>query len=190
LVIGRAGVTNHSSLNAVCSGLRAVGPDSANGERGHGGLALVQLRQFSSSSAYDAMFLGQSVMEGAKQLWKARAPAEYKFFFWLANQDSCWTNERRHKHGLIDNATYALCLQHEEEIDHLLLGCVYSHEVCYLMLSRSGWQELSPMVQEATVTWWLRALGQIVRARKPAFDSLVLLVGWGYLVAQEQCNLQ
>jgi hypothetical protein len=37
--------------------------------------------KFSSSSAYEAMFLSQSEMQGAKQLWKARASAEHKFFF-------------------------------------------------------------------------------------------------------------
>jgi hypothetical protein len=88
-------------------------------------------------------FLGQSATQGAKQLWKARALAEYKFFFWLANQDRCWTNEHRHRHGLTDNVTCALCLQHDEEIGHLLLGCVYSREVWYLMLSGSGCQGLS-----------------------------------------------
>jgi hypothetical protein len=34
---------------------------------------------FSSSLAYEAMFIGQAGMQGAKQLWKARAPMEYKF---------------------------------------------------------------------------------------------------------------
>jgi hypothetical protein len=50
--------------------------------------------QFSSSSAYDAMFLGQSTTQGAKQLWKASAPSEHNFFLWLAIHDRCWTNGR------------------------------------------------------------------------------------------------
>jgi hypothetical protein len=52
----------------------------------------------------------------------------------------------RHVHGV-----YSMI----EEIDHLLLGRVYSRNVWYLMLSGSGWQDLSLTVQEATVTWWL-----------------------------------
>jgi hypothetical protein len=43
--------------------------------------------QFSSSSAYDVMFLRQSATQGAKQLWKVIAPPEDKFFLWLAIQD-------------------------------------------------------------------------------------------------------
>jgi hypothetical protein len=49
----------------------------------------------------------------------------------------------RHVHGV-----YSMI----EEIDHLLLGRVYSRNVWYLMLSGSGWQDLSLTVQEATVT--------------------------------------
>jgi hypothetical protein len=44
--------------------------------------------KFSSSSTYAAMFIGQSGMQGAKQLWKARAAMEYKFFLWLVFQDN------------------------------------------------------------------------------------------------------
>jgi hypothetical protein len=36
------------------------------------------------------MFIGQSGMQGAEQLWKARAPMEYKFFLWLAFQTTDW----------------------------------------------------------------------------------------------------
>jgi hypothetical protein len=91
----------------------------------------------------------------AKQLWKDKAPVEYKFFLWLATQDRCWTNGRRHRHGLTYDVSCALCLQHEEEINHLLLGCVYNHEVWFLMLSKFGWQQLSSAVEEAAMSWWL-----------------------------------
>jgi hypothetical protein len=40
-------------------------------------------------------------------------------------------------------------LQHDEEIDHLLLGCVYSRKVWFLMLSKLGYQQLAPVVEEA-----------------------------------------
>jgi hypothetical protein len=43
-------------------------------------------------------------------------------------------------------------LQHEEEIDHLLLGCVYSRDVWFLMLSKFDWQQLSLTVQEAAMS--------------------------------------
>jgi hypothetical protein len=94
-------------------------------------------------------------MQGAKQLWKARALLEHKFFLWLAIQDRCWTNGRRFRHGLTDDANCALCLQHDEEINHLLLSCVYSREVWFLMLSKLGYQQLAPVVEEAATSCWL-----------------------------------
>jgi hypothetical protein len=63
---------------------------------------------FSSSSAYEVMFIGQAGMQGAKQLWEAHAPMEYKFL-WLASQDRCWSAERLQRHGLATKATCALC---------------------------------------------------------------------------------
>jgi hypothetical protein len=67
--------------------------------------------QYSSSSAYAAMFLGQSVLLGAKELWKVNAPNEFRFFFWLAMQDRCWSSERLARHGLWNNGPCALCDQ-------------------------------------------------------------------------------
>jgi hypothetical protein len=40
--------------------------------------------QYSSSSAYATMFLGQLALLGAKELWKIKAPNEFKFFSSLA----------------------------------------------------------------------------------------------------------
>jgi hypothetical protein len=44
---------------------------------------------YSASSAYKAMFYGQSQLLRAKQLWSSRALTEFKFHFWLALQDWC-----------------------------------------------------------------------------------------------------
>ncbi|OEL17391.1 hypothetical protein BAE44_0021590, partial [Dichanthelium oligosanthes] len=39
---------------------------------------------YSCSFAYQAHFVGQSALLGAKELWKVKAPNEFRFFFWLA----------------------------------------------------------------------------------------------------------
>lgn len=85
--------------------------------------------QYSSSSSYKAMFLGQLALLGTKELWKVRASNEYKFFFWLAIQNKCWTSERPARHGLKNNGPCALCGQSDETISHLVLGCVYSRVI-------------------------------------------------------------
>jgi hypothetical protein len=36
--------------------------------------------EFTSRLAYATMFIGETGLHGAKELWKARAPSEYRFF--------------------------------------------------------------------------------------------------------------
>ncbi|OEL24169.1 hypothetical protein BAE44_0014812, partial [Dichanthelium oligosanthes] len=111
--------------------------------------------QYSCSSAYQAFFLGQSALLGAKELWKVRAPNEYRLFFWLAIQDRCWTFDRLRHHGIRSCDRCALCSQLPETIDHLLLQCVSSREVWFRSLLRSGWAHLSPSHEDKLSGWWL-----------------------------------
>jgi hypothetical protein len=82
--------------------------------------------QYSTSSAYQLMFLNQSALLGAKETWKVRASNGYTFFFWLAIQDRCWTSESLSHHGFWNNGLCALCRQCDESINHLVLGCVHT----------------------------------------------------------------
>ncbi|OEL34948.1 hypothetical protein BAE44_0004033, partial [Dichanthelium oligosanthes] len=132
--------------------------------------------QYSCSSAYQAFFLGQSALLGAKELWKVKVPNEFRFFFWLAIQDRCWTSDRLHRHGIQSNDSCALCCQHTETIDHLLLQCVYSREVWLKTLRRSSWQQLSPSPVDRLPGWWLHSRKLVAKARRKIFDSLCLLL--------------
>jgi len=46
-------------------------------------------RQYSTSSAYGAMFVGSSRPLGAKLIWKTLAPPRVKFSFWLVMHGRC-----------------------------------------------------------------------------------------------------
>jgi hypothetical protein len=50
---------------------------------------------YSTRSAYSALFLGQTVVEGARQLWKVHAPNKVHFFMWVVLMGKCWTSARR-----------------------------------------------------------------------------------------------
>jgi hypothetical protein len=115
------------------------------------------------SSAYNAMFHGQSELLGTKYLWKVKAAVEFKFFFWLALQDRCWTSQRLHRHGLASDTSCALCLQCEESINHLLLGCVFSREVWSRLLQPLGWQHVLPNADSRQGDWWVYAHKRIVK---------------------------
>ena len=84
---------------------------------------------YSASSAYRAFFLGRVGMGGVMFAWKAMVPSKMKFFFWLALHGRLWTAERRRRHGLQTEAACALCSQHDETVDHLLIACVFSRDV-------------------------------------------------------------
>jgi hypothetical protein len=49
--------------------------------------------QYSSRSAYHAMFAVQSSMLRARELWKVKAPHKCLLMLWLALQDQVWTYE-------------------------------------------------------------------------------------------------
>jgi hypothetical protein len=68
--------------------------------------------QYSMQSAYNAMFMGQTLLLGAKELWKVKDPRKCLFFGWLVLHK---------RHGLKDSDRCALCSQEAEIIDHPLL---------------------------------------------------------------------
>jgi hypothetical protein len=88
----------------------------------------------------------------------------------------CWTGDRLQRHGLASDAHCALCSQHVEEIDHLLLACVYNREVWLIALQRWGWPHLALAVDAALIDWWLTVHEQVSKAHRPAFDSIVILM--------------
>jgi hypothetical protein len=51
-------------------------------------------RVYLASSACTVLNLGQTLLLGAKEMWRTKAAMEVKFFLWLALQDRCWTSER------------------------------------------------------------------------------------------------
>ncbi|OEL32988.1 hypothetical protein BAE44_0005993, partial [Dichanthelium oligosanthes] len=132
--------------------------------------------QYSCSLAYLAFFLGQTTLARAKELWKVKAPNEFRLFFWLALQNRCWTSGRLFRHGLRTDASRALCYQLDESVDHLLLHCIYSREVWFTVLCRSGWQRLTPSPPDSLSTWWLHSRKLVVKAHRKAFDSVCLLL--------------
>jgi hypothetical protein len=58
--------------------------------------------EFSSASAYRALFISRSLLLGASHLWKVQAPRRVRFFCWLVLHDRCWTYNRLQRHGLSD----------------------------------------------------------------------------------------
>jgi hypothetical protein len=90
--------------------------------------------RYSARSAYAALTMGQTDLFGAKEAWKVRAPHEHKFFYLVSLVGPL----RRHRRGISDDDTCALCDQDAETIDHLLVACVFSREVWFKAFRRCG----------------------------------------------------
>ena len=85
---------------------------------------------------------------------------------------------RRHRHGLQESPTCALCGVGTEEIDHLLLACPYSVEVWSLALRLPGLDDLLLLDMASFWVWWTTSRKRVAKTARRGFDSMVLLVGW------------
>jgi hypothetical protein len=81
---------------------------------------------YSSRSAYNAFFLGSIRFTPWKRIWRSWAPLWCKFFVWLAINNQCWTADRLAKRGLPHLPACPLCDQAEENIQHILISCVFA----------------------------------------------------------------
>jgi hypothetical protein len=132
--------------------------------------------EFSSASAYIALFFGRSSLLGASHLWKTQAPGRVRFFGWLVLHGRCWTSDRLRRHGLSDIDVCALSAQEVETLDHLLLGCVHSRETWFCVLRFFGMADLAPSREEPVAVWWLCMRKAIAKPSRKGFDTLVWLV--------------
>lgn len=136
-------------------------------------------KNFSNSSAYRSLFIGQHPIAGAKLLCKTRAPAKCKFFTWLLLHDRCWTANRRKRNNLKDDDSCTLCNQQPETIDHLLINCPFSREVWFQGFQKLGWHLHAPGIDAGFLAdWWPGAPKRVPKVDRKSFDSLVILVCW------------
>jgi hypothetical protein len=70
----------------------------------------------------------------------------------------------------------ALCDQHSESIDHLLVGCrVFAGG---LVLHAAYLGETALGANDRLVDWWLWSRKRITKEERKGFDSFVLLIAW------------
>lgn len=137
-----------------------------------------RLGEFSSASAYYALFRGWSPLLGAKQIWKVQALGKCCFFGWLVRNGRCWTSNRLRRHGLSDRDDCSLCAQEVEMLDHLLSSCVHSRKTWFCVLGYVGLGGLTPHMESPLAAWWLQARKSVAKIRQKGFVSVVWLVAW------------
>jgi hypothetical protein len=111
----------------------------------------------------NAMFVGTIKFSPWKRIWKTWAPANCKFFIWLAINNRCWTSTRLAKRGLPHQLACPFCDQAAETINHLLSSCGLAREVWTLVLRGLGLGVLPPGHVVWLKSWWGRAAHSCLR---------------------------
>jgi hypothetical protein len=108
-------------MGFIRSGITGGGPDrhiwrlSSSGE-------------YTAKSAYDALFEGALSFAPYERIWKSRVPPKCRFFMWLVAHNRCWTADRLARRGLPHPDRCLLCDQEKENIQHLLIGCLFARQ--------------------------------------------------------------
>lgn len=74
--------------------------------------------EFTSKSAYQALFLGRIQFQNAP-VWKMMTPPCCRYFIWLVALNRCQTADCLRKRGLQHPDQCVLCDQSDETIDHI-----------------------------------------------------------------------
>lgn len=134
--------------------------------------------QYTNKSAYEALFIGATSFGPWKQIWKSWAPGKCKFFLWTAALNRIWTADRLARKGLSHPAACPLCDQAEETADHLLVACVFSRQVWFMVLQTYSLQTLAPLNDLSFFDWWMAASNRVDGLVKKGFDSILILGAW------------
>jgi hypothetical protein len=146
--------------------------------------------QYSAKSAYEAMFVGAIHFKPWERIWKSWAPGKCKFFMWLVAHNKCWTADRLAKRGLQHPESCPLCDQEGETINHLLVACVFSRQVWFLVWQQFGLQALTPQPQmgdHSFEDWWEQISTRVPDHQKKGLNSLVILVAWAIWNHRNRC---
>jgi len=117
--------------------------------------------QYTSKSAYEALFIGATSFGPWERIWKSWAPSKCKFFLWTVALNRCWIADRLARKGLPHPGACPLCDQVEETIDHLLVTCVFSRQVWFRVLQHFNLQILATQTITSFFDWWAAASSRV-----------------------------
>jgi hypothetical protein len=107
---------------------------------------------------------------------------------WLVAHDRCWTADRLAKRGMPHPAQCPLCDQEEENINHLLVSCVFARQFWFFLFRRFGFQHLCPQLSDCSFDkWWDDSSKAVSGFTKKGFNSLVILGAWTLWNHRNRC---
>ena len=92
------------------------------------------------------------------------------------------------KRGLPHPDQCLLCDQEEEDIQHLLVGCVFSRDFWFSLLSRFGFAALVPQPSDQSFdNWWRKVDSAASGDYRLGLNSLVILGAWSIWRHRNDC---
>ena len=96
---------------------------------------------------------------------------------WLVAHNQCWTADRLARRGLPHPARCPLCDQEEENIQHLLIGCVFARQFWYSILHYAGLSVLAPQPSDTALNDWWRKVENCVDSEVRKGLNLFIILG-------------
>ena len=94
----------------------------------------------------------------------------------MAAHNRCWTADRLARRGLPHPDRCPLCDQEEENIQHLLVGCVFARHFWLELLQFFGLATLAPQLDEPSFdVWWDRSALMVSADMRKGLNSLLIL---------------
>jgi hypothetical protein len=135
--------------------------------------------QYSAKSSYDNLFLSATLFKPCERIWKSWAPPKCRLFLWLVSHKRCWISDRLAQCGLSHLKKCPLCDQEDENIDHLLVSCVFSRQFWYHVLRQVGLHSLAPQPTYLLFDdWWERASMATSGLTQKGLNSIIILRAW------------
>ena len=70
------------------------------------------------------------------------------------------------------------CLQEEDNVEHILIQCVFAREVWHECLQELNLNVERPTMEDTLLDWWLQARRGFGKESKHGFDTFVIAVTW------------
>ena len=91
--------------------------------------------------------------------------------------ESFWTADRLQKRGLPHPERCPFCDQEDENIQHILISCVFARQFWYAILQPINLSRLTP-TSVNFADWWKHAERRLPKQHRKGFNSLCILGAW------------
>jgi hypothetical protein len=134
---------------------------------------------YNARDTYKLLCQGRQFFSLSEPIWRSFAPPKCKMFCWLAAKGRLWTSDRRFRHGLQDQTSACfVCLQEEDNIEHITMQCCYARQVWHTCLHAAGLRIPIPHVGSIWENWWLHVRTLVAAKDRRKIDTLIILVAW------------